>query len=167
MANKREKGKIPHSEWPAISARYARGETIASIARHYGCTAPAIRYIVKRNGGRKAEDTVEQPGHGTFMSARPLPAKLEALSEPPISPAGRGGPGVVFDIGIRDRVGSDIASFLVALEAVVAQPSPDVLNRLLTATDQLMRAAARTRIEIERMLASDIAVARRQAGTLR
>lgn len=168
MANKREKGKIPHSEWPSISARYAKGEAIASIARHYGCTAPAIRYIVNRNQRPKVEDAIEPPTYGASVGAHPSPAKVAASSESRTASAERAGDAAVaFDVGIRERVGSDIAAFLVALDAVVAQPSPDVLSRLLTATDQLMRAAARTRIELERMLASDVAVAHRQIGALR
>src|SRR6266478_4373823 len=53
MANPRTKGKIPHGEWPQILAKYARGETIAQIGRDYGCTAPAIRYIIRRSGKLK------------------------------------------------------------------------------------------------------------------
>jgi len=47
--------KIPQGEWNAIAARYSQGEPISSIARHYGCTAPAIHYILKRNKERTAE----------------------------------------------------------------------------------------------------------------
>src|SRR5579875_1175432 len=44
--------KIPQGEWNAIAARHARGETIAKIAHDYGCTAPAIHYILKRQRER-------------------------------------------------------------------------------------------------------------------
>lgn len=44
--------KIPQGEWNAIAARHARGETIARIAQDYGCTAPAIHYILKRQKER-------------------------------------------------------------------------------------------------------------------
>lgn len=40
--------KIPRAEWAAILARHAGGETITKIAQGYGCTAPAIHYILKR-----------------------------------------------------------------------------------------------------------------------
>ena len=49
IVSKREKGKIARTEWPAIIARHQGGETLASIARSYACTAPAIRYIVNRD----------------------------------------------------------------------------------------------------------------------
>jgi transposase-like protein len=41
--------KIPQGEWSAIAARYQNGESISTIARSYGCTPPAIHYILKRN----------------------------------------------------------------------------------------------------------------------
>ena len=46
--------KIPQGEWSAIAERYSQSEPISSIARHYGCTAPAIHYILKRNKERTA-----------------------------------------------------------------------------------------------------------------
>jgi transposase-like protein len=44
--------KIPQGDWNAIAARYQNGESISKIARSYGCTPPAIHYILKRSGGR-------------------------------------------------------------------------------------------------------------------
>jgi hypothetical protein len=52
--------KIPQGEWNAIAARYQNGESISKIARSYGCTPPAIHYILKRNRARPAE-TAAQP----------------------------------------------------------------------------------------------------------
>ena len=46
--------KIPQGEWNAIAARYAQGESISRIAQSYGCTPPAIHYILKRNKQRAA-----------------------------------------------------------------------------------------------------------------
>jgi transposase-like protein len=43
--------KIPQGEWHAIAARYTKGESLSSIARDYGCTPPAIHYILKRVKG--------------------------------------------------------------------------------------------------------------------
>src|SRR5262252_8076206 len=47
--------KIPQGEWHAIAARYAKGESISRIAQSYGCTPPAIHYILKRSRQRGAE----------------------------------------------------------------------------------------------------------------
>jgi hypothetical protein len=47
--------KIPQGEWSAIAARYAEGESITRIAQSYGCTPPAIHYILKRCKQRAAQ----------------------------------------------------------------------------------------------------------------
>jgi transposase-like protein len=52
--------KIPQGEWDAIAARYAQGESITRIAQSYGCTPPAIHYILKRSRQRPAAN-FEQP----------------------------------------------------------------------------------------------------------
>lgn len=52
--------KIPQGEWNAIAARYQGGESISKIARSYGCTPPAIHYILKRNR-QKPTESAEQP----------------------------------------------------------------------------------------------------------
>ena len=46
--------KIPQGEWSALAARYAKGESITRIAQSYGCTPPAIHYILKRSKQRAA-----------------------------------------------------------------------------------------------------------------
>jgi hypothetical protein len=52
--------KIPRDEWSAIAARYAKGESISRIAQSYGCTPPAIHYILKGTRQR-ATYNLEQP----------------------------------------------------------------------------------------------------------
>jgi hypothetical protein len=59
--------KIPQGEWNAIAARYAQGESISRIAQTYGCTPPAIHYILKRNRQRTAQK-VERPLNGRSES---------------------------------------------------------------------------------------------------
>jgi hypothetical protein len=117
-----QKGKIAATEWPSITARHRRGESLASIARAYGCTAPAIAYIVKRSGD----------GEGRGPAA---PVKV--------------GPGGL-DHQLRERVNSDVAAFLVAFEAACDALTGETRQTLLEATDRLLRAGARTRIELER-----------------
>src|SRR6187551_3699054 len=68
MEKSNKRGKIPQSDWPLIMGRYEAGETLASIARTYDCSPPAISYVVSRSRAR-------QPG--------PEPsAKPSAGSEP-------------------------------------------------------------------------------------
>ena len=65
--------KIPQGEWSAIAARYAQGESISRIARSYGCTPPAIHYILKRNKTRaapKREYPVNGRSEAVLASAR-------------------------------------------------------------------------------------------------
>src|SRR5438270_11173807 len=52
--------KIPQGEWSAIAARYAKGESITRIAQSYGCTPPAIHYILKRGKQRAAENAEQR-----------------------------------------------------------------------------------------------------------
>ncbi len=63
--------KIPQGEWTAIAARYQSGESISKIARSYGCTPPAIHYILKRSGQKPVE---------IFVQSRPVRPTEEAPS---------------------------------------------------------------------------------------
>jgi hypothetical protein len=71
--------KIPSGEWSAIAARHAKGESLSAIARSYGCTPPAIHYVLKRNE-RQAVENGELP-----VEAPPAPA-------PPSEPASQAPP---------------------------------------------------------------------------
>ncbi len=63
--------KIPQGEWNAIAARYQNGELISRIARTYGCTPPAIHYILKRNRQRPAETAAQPPQIRPAEAAHP------------------------------------------------------------------------------------------------
>jgi hypothetical protein len=65
--------KIPQGKWNAIAARYQSGESISEIARSYGCTPPAIHYILKRNR-QKPTELAEQP-----QAIRPAETKQTQL----------------------------------------------------------------------------------------
>src|ERR1700749_4314661 len=54
MEKSGKKGKIPQQDWPSIIKRYEAGETLASIARTYDCSPPAISYILSRSRARDA-----------------------------------------------------------------------------------------------------------------
>lgn len=64
-----------------IMARYGAGETLASIARTYDCSPPAISYIVSRNRARAAPSAAGTPS--THVSSEPQLVKGHA-SETPI-----------------------------------------------------------------------------------
>jgi hypothetical protein len=134
--SKGQKGKISAMEWPSIAARHRRGESLASIARAYGCTAPAIAYIVKRSAS--GETRGRTGGAGGMENAEPPRA-----SAAPVATLG-------LENHLRERVNSDVAAFLVAFEAACDELTANTCQRLLDATDRLLRAGARTRIELER-----------------
>lgn len=50
----------------------------------------------------------------------------------------------ILSASLRDRVANEMALFTHALDAATANSSPDVLNRLRDAADQLMRATGRS-----------------------
>ena len=112
--------KIPQGEWSAIAARYAKGESITRIAQSYGCTPPAIHYILKRSKQRaaqnpehsvngKSDSTMTFPGEPTKSTApeapraveqrsaengvrRLVPGEVRPAAEPPLEPRPRGEP---------------------------------------------------------------------------
>jgi hypothetical protein len=151
MGTLREKGKIPHSEWPNIVARYGKGETIAQIGRDYGCTAPAIRYIVKRSGELKGGGSAREQLATVRAHEPSVRADLPAVVVVPQRRAGEH----VLRPELRQRVSGDVASFLVALDQAVLEGSRASVANLQEATDRLMRSAARTRLELERLLAPE------------
>ena len=73
--------KIPQGEWNAIAARYAKGESIARIAQSYGCTPPAIHYILKR-GKQHAALKPEHRVNGRLDSAMTFPGEPRKSTEP-------------------------------------------------------------------------------------
>lgn len=295
MERSSKRGKIPQQDWPAIMARYEAGETLASIAKTYDCSPPAISYIVSRSrargvapavvgsrtppsselqlvkshaiemspselagGGRTAEERPagnlpsepphqgEEPANeasrllpdrtapapniqdsaslgdgggpseryhsgrdngdeekdgntaGSFApgaappenhrSPRTLhlsqPARDEASHPQPhrarsANPAGEriatelsgahqefgqadrqgdsryppagNGAGAFIDLALRQRVEVDIATFLAAFDAALTRDTSETRAELREATDRLLRAGARTRIELERL----------------
>jgi len=75
--------KIPQGEWSAIAARYEKGESISGIARGYGCTPPAIHYILKRH--RQLPATAVRPltrGQPAAAAAAPIAAHAPEPTPP-------------------------------------------------------------------------------------
>src|SRR5579864_5484755 len=100
MERSSKRGKIPQRDWPSIMARYEAGETLASIARTYDCSPPAISYIVSRSRARNPTSEPARPasdGHPQLpqqpqlMKAHPAEtggadAAVTGNSEPPSLP---------------------------------------------------------------------------------
>lgn len=184
--------KIPQGDWSAIAARYQNGESISKIARSYGCTPPAIHYILKRN--RQSPATGDgQPPAGLQTAAAtgiplagpaPLPVKPDriasapvlvrtpaalavqahpAMAQPALSPPAqpadrsddhlRAAPALGLDRDLHHRAEAAIEVFRTSFDAALAERSPGVCARLRQAAADLMRVAARTTIELDRLSA--------------
>jgi hypothetical protein len=194
-------GKIPQGEWNAIAARYSKGESLSSIARHYGCTPPAIHYILKRVKGlstafpalvqaQLATETAPlgRPNDGRIgQSAPPIATKEDTMGEvqpfpsrehriekgeprpaPAARPAqnGRRPPAAAqkppgagrapaltaeLDAELQAHTEAAIQAFRSSFAAALAEGSPATRERLRRAASDLMRAAARTTIVLDRV----------------
>jgi hypothetical protein len=119
MEKSSKRGKIPQQDWPLIIKRYESGETLASIARTYDCSPPAISYIVSRSRARDATaesaaaSAIEPPEPG-LVQGHPVEIPAAEVSPP--------GP----DIG--ETSGSDIGvSYPIGgLHTGPQQPEPRV-----------------------------------------
>lgn len=103
MERSSKRGKIPQQDWPSIIKRYEAGETLASIARTYDCSPPAISYILGRSRARDAtvegteQSGIESPeprlvkGHPNDMPTKEFingaPEIGEAAAPPPTAQA--------------------------------------------------------------------------------
>jgi len=158
LVNVRIRGKIPREQWPNIAARFQNGETLTEIARSFGCTAPAIRYIVGRvplrglNDKKVASDKQEK----IAVLLPTAESRRTTRSGGSSDNAGRRGDLSAESTtnGIWGRVNTDIATFLAAVDSLFSDDSDSNYEALLAATDRLLWASARTRLELERILAS-------------
>jgi transposase-like protein len=169
LPNVRIRGKIPREEWPKIAARFQSGVTLTEIARSYDCTAPAIRYIVGRvpmpgSKGRKMEpDKQERIAMLVPPAENRRTTRIGSTSDR--SDISRGRSGLSPDTTTKDlwgRVNTDIATFLAAIDSLFSDDSDSNYEALLAATDRLLWASARTRLELERVLRN-----RRKGASLR
>ena len=161
MANVRIRGKIPREEWPKIAARFQNGETLTEIARSYDCTAPAIRYIVGRapirgpKGKKMDADKLDKVAMLVPSIENRRTTRIGNTSDR--SDISRGRSGFSTNSPTRDiwgRVNTDIATFLTAMDSLLSDDSETNYEALLAASDRLLWASARTRLELERILGS-------------
>jgi hypothetical protein len=158
LPNARIRGKISRKEWPKIALRYQNGETLTEIARSYGCTAPAIRYIVARTatGGGNAKTDRERAekvallAHSAENRRGARVGRVENRPHP--SPGSFPPDSTMTDVW--GRINTDIATFLAAMDSLSSDDSSGNYEVLLAATDRLLWATARTRLELERVLAN-------------
>ncbi|MGH7045536.1 MAG: hypothetical protein ACREE2_03995 [Stellaceae bacterium] len=178
--------KIPQGEWSAIAARCQNGESISNVARSYGCTPPAIHYILKRNRQRLAASTAASPpqlaaasaaGAGptsspsaaagppsivaSLVRSRPLvPPSAPRIAAPASAPPPVATPGL--DRDLHHRAEAAIERFRTSFDAALDQDSPGGRAQLRQAAAELMRVAARTTIVLDRIGAGSERRARAQ-----
>ena len=130
MERSSKRGKIPQQDWPSIIKRYEAGETLASIARTYDCSPPAISYILSRSRAR--EPTPENTSELSELAVvKPQP------SETPAPRAAQEGRGVDAKLGGSvEPGGSDPAPRLSIREQPTEgeQPGSRWLARRIPAT---------------------------------
>jgi hypothetical protein len=141
--------KIPQGEWSAIAARHANGEPISRIAQSYGCTPPAIHYILK-HAKLRAAPTAIRASEPPMAIVQPTGDRL----------SGTGGTALAagLDDDLHNRAEAAIAAFRSSFDAALAGGSPQELRR---AAAGLMRVAARTTIVLDRLSAA----AERKSGS--
>jgi hypothetical protein len=153
------RGKIHRDEWMKIFERHKKGETLAGIARSYRCTAPAIRYIVARTAATDLKGVV---GRVTPEAAENVDMPVgrnddERVRRSPL-------PNPIGD-DIWSRINTDIASFLAAIDDLFLTDDDAAYESLLRATDRLLWASARTRLELEKVLAARKGAASRRRAS--
>ncbi len=152
----RAHGNLPRPPNPALmSSRYGEASRTLHLPppyRHDAHSEPGAQSPGRDVLGTSTERAAppSAPGLQSFgPSARQGAngAPLQMISEPQISGDG----GVFIDRALRERVEADIEAFLTAFDAALARDTPESRAGLREATDRLLRAGARTRIELERL----------------
>ncbi len=84
-------------------------------------------------------------------------AVLSKPVSPPVLATGRPTSGSASELqrsDLWDTINSDIATYLTVMDSLAVEESDNNYEALLAATDQLLRATARTRLALERIIAS-------------
>ncbi len=124
MGAARKTDALPASAWPKVLQRHLRGERAGAIARDLGCSTAAITGVLRR-----FRPTLGELAAGIAGASNRLAGVDETLAA---------------------RLTGAMIGFLETLNAVRRQPTQAAIAELREASDQLMRANARVRLDIER-----------------
>jgi hypothetical protein len=116
--------------------------------------------IQSASGQQQVSFTAPSRQHSDRYAATNSGETIRAITEPHKVNEG----GAFIDRALRERVDEDIAAFLAAFDAALAADSLESRVGLREATDRLLRAGARTRIELERLEARVPLPARESSG---
>lgn len=155
--------------------------TVSSGTQQLGESRRTLHLSISNNGDQSGEAT-QHNGRGVNLASDPAALTVSEMQnprsppgQPPYRPNGGSSPPMVeaeksrataslIDRALRERVESDISAFLAAFDAALADDTAESRAGLREATDRLLRAGARTRIELERLEARMPLSARRSGG---
>jgi hypothetical protein len=124
-------------------------------ARANGAVPRAPQAAAERTAPRPFQPPPRNPApFDTGRNGRDLfamPENRAMAQQPREAEPGRKDNGSFIDQELRSRVDGDIAAFLAAFDAALAADTQESRFGLREATDRLLRAGARTRIELERL----------------
>lgn len=103
---------------------------------------------INRSVGGQQQGSLQ--ANRSTAAAQPPPANGESLPAA-TEPRRSKDTDAFIDQALRDRVDGDITAFLAAFDAALAADTPESRALLRDATDRLLRAGARTRIQLERL----------------
>ena len=114
-----------------------------------------------RRGGDTADVSAARPVGNQQQGLTPHPARQNpaayasgnngGVARSMVEPHKAREGGAFIDRALRERVDGDISAFLTAFDAALADDTIESRAGLREATDRLLRAGARTRIELERL----------------
>jgi hypothetical protein len=135
----------------ASEGQHAQHQTAQHQTAQHQATGE--RFAAPANPGAQPSPVAPPDGGGGqgFSEARPT-AYYGPIQQTGTDGARRKeGNGSYIDNDLRARVDGDIAAFLAAFDAALVQDTQESRAALREATDRLLRAGARTRIELERL----------------
>jgi hypothetical protein len=160
-----------HPAEPRLPERQAAPPLQHPSPQHPAPQHPSPQHSAPNSGGERPSWAAPASQHQPAAAEQPYrpaspnqhPAPAHNAASPTGSPghangAHAGNPeprkeagGSYIDRELRARVDADIAAFLAAFDGALAADTPDSRTALREATDRLLRAGARTRIELERL----------------
>jgi hypothetical protein len=127
MKGRTRGGKISPAEWPRIRSRYLAGESLANIARDYGCTMRFVQGMLKGKTGRSGA----------------------VGAEAWVAFYGDAFPGYRIDEILRRRVAETMVMFLFSFDSALNENTRQATQDLQNPTENLLRVAARVRLALE------------------
>jgi hypothetical protein len=125
---------------------------------HNSDTRPETSHRDRRDadmaGGSAAQQAGGQPArtqHLAGQNSAPYASNNGGAARSVMGPEKTREGSAFIDRALRERVNGDISAFLAAFDAALADDTIESRSGLREATDRLLRAGARTRIELERL----------------